>query len=79
MSEKVNKTYTTFQYHSLINVCAYYLSCHLAQRRAKALQFMILLRNMRFISWFRTQIGYISISMTGSMCFRAKSEGKMHV
>ena len=79
MAEKVNKTYTTLHYHSLINLCACDLSCHLAQRRAEALQFIILSRDMRFSSWFRSQIGYSSISMTGSMCFRAKIEGEMHL
>ena len=45
MAEKVNKSYTSFHYHFLINLCVFYLSCHLAQRRAEALQFMILSRN----------------------------------
>ena len=79
MAKKVNKSYTSFHYHSLIILCAYYLSCHLAQRRAEALQFMILSRNIRFISWVRSQIRYSSTSMTDGVCFRAKSEGKMHV
>ena len=42
MAEKVNKSNTSLHYHSLINLCALYLSCYLAQRRAEALQFMIL-------------------------------------
>ena len=79
MAEKVNKSYTSFHYHSLINLFVFYLSCHLAQRRAETLQFMILSRNMRFIPWVRSQIRYSSTSMTGGMCFRAKFEGKMHV
>ena len=79
MAEKVNKSCTSFHYHSLINLCVFYLSCHQAQRRAEAAQFMILSRNMRFISWGRSQIGYSSTSMIGGMCFRAKNEGKMHV
>ena len=65
MSEKVNN------YHSLINLCVFYLPCHLAQRRAESLQFMILSRNIRFISWVRSQIRYSSTSsssMTGGMC-----------
>ena len=76
MAEKVNKSYTTFHYHSLINLFVFYLSCHLAQRRAETLQFMILSRNMRFIPWVRSQIRYSSTSMTGGMCFHAKFEGK---
>ena len=72
MAEKVNKSYTSFHYHSLITLCVLYLSCHLVQRRAEALQFMILSRNMRFISWVWSQIRYSSTSMTGDMCFRAK-------
>ena len=72
MAEKVNKSYTSFHYRSLINLCVLYLSCHLAQRRAEALPFMILSRNMRFISWVWSQIRYSSTSMTGDMCFRAK-------
>ena len=79
MAEKVNKSYISFHYHSLTNVCVFYSSCHLAQRRAETLQFMILSRNMRFISWVRSQIRYSSTSMTGGMCFRAKIERKMHV
>ena len=79
MAEKVNKSYTSFHYHSIINLCVFYLSCHLAQRRAETLQFMILSRNMRFISWVRSQIRYSSTSMTDGMCFRAKIERKMHV
>ena len=79
MAEKVNKSSTSLHYHSLINVCVLYLSCHLAQRRAETLQFMILSRNVRFISWVWSQIRYSSTSMTGEMCFRAKIEGKMHV
>ena len=79
MAEKVNKSYTSFHYHSLINVCAFYLSCHLAQRRTESLQFMILSRHMRFISWIRRQIRYSSTSMTDGMCFRVKIERKMHV
>ena len=82
MAEKVNKSYTSFHYHSLINLCVFYLSCHLAQIRAETLQFMILSHNMRFISWLsmvRSQIQYSSTSMTGGMCFRAKIERKMHV
>ena len=79
MAEKVNKSYASFHYHSLINLFVFYLSCHLAQRRAEALQFMILSRNMRFISWVRSQIRYKSTSMTGGMCFRAKIERKMHL
>ena len=79
MVEKVNKSYTSWHYHSLINLCVFNLSCHLAQRRAEAMQFMILSRNIRFISWVRSQIQYSSTSMTGGMCFRAKIEGKMHV
>ena len=79
MAEKVNKSDTSFHYHSLINLCVFYLSCHLAQRREKALQFMILSRNMQFISWVGSQIRYSSTSMTGGMCFRAKIEEKMHV
>ena len=79
MAEKANKSYTSFHYHSLINLCAYYLACQLAQRRAEALQFMNLSRNMRFISWVSSQIRYSSTSMTGGMCFGAKVEGKMHV
>ena len=79
MAVKVNKSYTSFHYHSLINLFVFYLSCHLAQRREKTLQFMILSRNMRFISWARSQIRYSSTSMTGGMCFRAEIEGKMHV
>ena len=50
MAEKVNKSYTSHHYHSIINMCVFYLSCHLAQRRAESLQFMILSRNVRFIS-----------------------------
>ena len=72
MAEKVNKSYTSFHYHSLMNLCVLYLSCHLAQRRAEALLFMILSRNMRFISWVWSQIRYNSTNMTGDMCFRAK-------
>ena len=79
MAEKVNKSYTSFHYHFLINLCIVYLSCHLAQRRAEELEFMILSRKMRFISWVRSQIRYNSTIMTGGMCFRAKIEGKMHV
>ena len=79
MAEKVNKSYTSLHYHSLINLCVLHLSCHLAQRRAETLQFMILSRNVRFISWVWSQIRYSSTSMTSDMCFRAKIEGKMHV
>ena len=79
MAEKVNKYYTSFHYHSLINLFVFCLSCHLAQRRVESLQFMILSRNMRFISWVRSQIRYSSTRITGGMCFRAKAEGKMHV
>ena len=79
MAEKVNKSYTPIHYHTLINLCVFYLSCHLAQRRAKALQYIILSRNIRFISWVRSQIRYSSTSMTGGMCFRAKIERKVHV
>ena len=79
MAKKVNKSYTSFHYHSLINLCVFNLSCHLAQRRAETLQFMILSRNMRFISWVRCQIRYSSTSMTVGMCCRAKIERKMHV
>ena len=79
MAEKVNKSYTSLHYHSRINLCALYLSCYLAQRKAEALQFKILSRHIRFISWVRSQIRYSSTSMTGDMCFRAKIEGKMHV
>ena len=79
MVEKVNKSYTSFHYHSLINLFVFCLSCHLAQRRAESLQFMILSRNMRFISWVRSQIRYSSTSITDGMCFHAKIEGKMHV
>ena len=39
MAEKVNKSYTSHHYHSIINMCVFYLSCHLAQRRAESLQF----------------------------------------
>ena len=78
MAEKVNKSYTAYHYHSIINMCVFYLSCHLAQRRAETLQFMILSRNMRFISWVRSQIRY-DTSMTEGMCFRTKIERKMHV
>ena len=79
MAEKVNKSYTSVHYHSHKNLFVFYLSCHLAQRRAETLQFMILSRNMRFISWVRSQIRYSSTNMTGGMCFHAKIEGKMHV
>ena len=79
MAEKVNKSYASFHYHSLINLCVFYLLCHLAQRRTESLQFMILSRNMRFISWVRSLIRYSSTSMTGGMCFRVKIERKMHV
>ena len=79
MAEKVNKSDTSYHYHSIINMCVFYLSCHLAQRRAETLQFTILSRNMRFISWIRSQIRYSSNSMTDDMCFRAKTEWKMHV
>ena len=64
MAEKVNKSYTSFHYHSLINLRVLYLSCHLAQRRVEALQFMILSRSMRLISWVWSQIRYNSTSMT---------------
>ena len=56
MAEKVNKTYTSLQYHSHINLCVCYLSCHLAQKSAEALYFTILSRNMRLISRVRSQI-----------------------
>ena len=79
MAEKVNKSYTSYHYHSIINICVFYLSCHLAQRRAETLQFMILSRNMRFISWVRSQIRYSSTSMIDGMCFHAKIERKMHI
>ena len=79
MAEKVNKSYTSFHYNSLINLCVFYLPCHLAQRRAEALQFMILSRNTRFISWVRSQIRYSSTSVTGGMCFHAKIDMKIHV
>ena len=79
MAEKVNKSYTSFHYHSLINLFVFCLSCHLEQRRAESLQFMILSRNMRFISWVRSQIRYSSTSITDGMCVHAKTEGKMHV
>ena len=79
MAENVNKSNTSLHYHSLINLCALYLSCYLAQRRAEDLQFMILPRHIRFISWVWSQIRYSSTSMTGGMCFRAEIEGKMHV
>ena len=79
MAEKVNKSNTSLHYYSLINLCALYLSGYLAQRRAEALQFMILPRHIRFISWVWSQIRYSSTSMTVGMCFRAKIEGKMHV
>ena len=79
MAEKVKKSYTSLHYHSLFNLCVLYLSCHIAQRRAETLQFMILSRNVRFVSWVRSQIQYSSTNMTGGMCFRAKIEGKMHV
>ena len=79
MAEKVNKSDTSYHYHSIINMCVFYLSCHLAQRRAETLHFTILSRNMRFISWIRSQIRYSSNSMTDGMCFRAKIERKMHV
>ena len=79
MAEKVNKSYTSFNYHSLIIVFVFYLSCHLAQRRAESLQFMILSRNTRFISWVRSQIRYSSTSITDGMCFRDKTEGETHV
>ena len=46
MAEKVNKTYPCFNYHYLIIMYVFYLSCHLAQRTTDALQFMILSRNM---------------------------------
>ena len=55
MAEKVNKSYTSFHYHSIINLCVFYLSCHLAKRRAKALLFMTLSRNIRFM---RVWMGY---------------------
>ena len=76
MAEKVNKSNTSLHYHALINLCALYLSCHLAQRRAEALQFMILPRHIRFISWVWSQIRYSSTSMTGGICLCAKIEGK---
>ena len=79
MAEKVNKSYTSFHYHFLINLSVFCLSFHLAQRRAEALPFMILSHNMRFISWVISQIRYSSTIMTDGMCFRAKIEGKMHV
>ena len=79
MAEKVNKSYTSFHYHSLINLFVFCLSCHLAQRRAESLQFMILSRNIRFISWVRSQIRYSSTSITDGMCLRAKTEENMHV
>ena len=79
MAEKVIKTCTSFQYHFLINLRTFYLLCHLAQRRTESLQFMILSRNMRFVSWVRRQIRYSSTSMTDGMCFRVKIERKMHV
>ena len=79
MAEKVNKSYTSFHNHSLINLFVFCLSCHLAQRRAESLQFMILSRNMRFISWVISQIRYSSTSITHGMCFCAKTEWKMHV
>ena len=80
MAEKVNKSYTSFHYHSRIFFFVFlYLSCHLAQRRAESLQFMILSHNMRFISWVRSQIRYSSTSMTDGIYFRAKIERKMHV
>ena len=79
MAEKVNKCDASFHYHSLINLFVFYLSRHLAQRRAESLQFIILSRNMRFISWVRSQIRYSSTSITDDMCFRAKTERKMHV
>ena len=34
MAEKVNKSYTPFHYHSLINLCVFYLSSYLAQRKS---------------------------------------------
>ena len=37
MAENVNKSYTSCHYHSLINLCVFYLSSHIAQRRAEAL------------------------------------------
>ena len=77
--ERLQDHWSSGHYHSLINLCVFYLSCHLAQRRAETLQFMILSRNMRFISWVRCQIRYSSTSMTGGMCFRVKIERKMHV
>ena len=76
MAEKVNKSYTSYHYHSIINMCVFYLSCHLAQRRAESLQFMILSRNMRFISWVRSQIRYSSTNMTDGICFVPKLRGK---
>ena len=79
MAEKVNKSHTSHHYHYLINLCVLYLSCQLAQRRAETLQFMILSRNVRFISWVWSQIRCSSTSLTGDMRFRAKIEGKMHV
>ena len=79
MAEKVNKSYTSFHYHSLINLFVFCLSCHLAQRRVETLQFMILSRNMRFMSWVRSQIRCSSTSIIDGICFRAKTEGKMHV
>ena len=79
MAEKVYKSYTSLHYLSLINLCALHLTCYLAQRRAEALQFMILSRHIRFISWVRSQIRYSSTSMTCGVCFCAKIEGKMHV
>ena len=36
----------SFHCHSLINLYVFYLSCHLAQRRAEALHFTSLSRNM---------------------------------
>ena len=76
MAEKVNKSYTSFHYHSLINLFVFCLSCHLAQRRAESLQFMILSRNMRFISWVRSQIRY-SLPVYPMACvFVPKLRGK---
>ena len=35
MAEKVNKSYTSFYYHSLINLCVFYLSCDLSPSAEK--------------------------------------------
>ena len=76
MAEKVNKSYISYDYHSIINLCAFLFVMSPSAEKGGSLAVYDLSRNIRYISWVRSQIRYSSTSMTGGMCFRTKSEGK---